>query len=44
MAARIDPNYGVKQGDTVRLCLDAEKLLIFDVASGAYLTGDSGSE
>ncbi len=44
LVARIDPNYGVKEGDTVRLCLDAEKLLIFDAASGANLKDDLGSE
>ena len=37
MVARIDPARGLKEGDTLHLCLAAAHLQVFDVTSGANL-------
>jgi len=38
LVARLDPGSGVKEGDTLRLCLDPARVQVFDAVSGENLT------
>ncbi|MBU1665843.1 MAG: hypothetical protein KKG92_10630 [Gammaproteobacteria bacterium] len=38
LVARLDPGSGVKEGDTLNLCLDPARVQVFDAVSGENLT------
>jgi multiple sugar transport system ATP-binding protein len=38
LVARFDPGAGVKRGDTLRLCLEPDRLQVFDACSGENLS------
>jgi len=38
LVARVDPDVGLETGDTIRLCLDPDRVQLFDARSGANLT------
>jgi multiple sugar transport system ATP-binding protein len=42
LVARIEPEAGVKAGDTLRLFLDPEQVRVFDAGSGENLTRHDG--
>ena len=41
LVARIDPSTDLKEGDPLRLCLDASQVQVFDAVSGANLSLDA---